>query len=122
MIVFRVGGDDSFLLQHDMAPFLEAKDMLNLGMREFYIKMIIDGEAYDPFSAETLKILPPTHQSYKNDIIAMSRNRYSLPIDAAKRLISEDEEARLREAKERSFAQSVSAAEPKRDESPPPLV
>ena len=122
MLVFRVGGDDSFLLQHDMAPLIEAKDMLNLGMKEFYIKMIIDGEAYDPFSAETLKVLAPTHPSYRNEIIASSRSKYSLPIDVAKRLISEDEEARLKEAKEKFVSPSTPVHEAKKDEVPPPLV
>ena len=38
-----------------MTPVFKAKDMLNLGVREFYIKMTIDGGVADPFSAETLK-------------------------------------------------------------------
>ena len=41
-----------------MTPIFKAKDMINLGVREFYIKMAIDGETYDPFSAETLGVLP----------------------------------------------------------------
>ena len=28
--------------------------MINLGKQEFYIKLTIDGESYDPFSASTL--------------------------------------------------------------------
>lgn len=76
IIVFRVGGDDAERLESELAPIFKAKDMINLGTREFYIKMIIDGEATEPFSAETLKILPAPHASYREGIIAASRQRY----------------------------------------------
>jgi len=47
-------------LKPEFAPIFDVKDMINLAVTEFYIKMTIDGESYDPFSAETLKVLPPT--------------------------------------------------------------
>src|SRR3989344_8291433 len=56
IVVFRVGGDDAEKLESEMTPIFKAKDMINLGTQEFYIKETIDGETYDPFSAETLKI------------------------------------------------------------------
>jgi hypothetical protein len=78
IIVFRVGGEDAAVLKPEMTPIFDIKDMINLGTREFYIKMIIDGETYDPFSAESLKILPPPHKSFKNKIIEFSRQNYSV--------------------------------------------
>lgn len=57
LIVFRVTGEDALKLKSEMAPIFDVKDMINLGTRQFYAKIMIDGEVYDPFSAETLKII-----------------------------------------------------------------
>ncbi len=102
MVVFRVGGEDARALESEMAPVFEAKDMINLGMQEFYIKLTIDGETYDPFSAQTLKVLEPTHQSFKDRIIKSSRSKYSIPADLAKQSLLDEEKARLAEARKGS--------------------
>ena len=94
MVVFRVGGDDAAKLEAEMTPVFKAKDMVNLGTQQFYIKMTIDGDTYDPFSAETLKVLPPLHESFKNRIVEFSRKAYSAPIEEVKKKIA-DEEAEL---------------------------
>lgn len=75
-IFFRLGGDDAAHLEPEMAPVFKAKDMINLGVREFYIKEMIDGHTYDPFSAETLNVLPPPHRSFREEIIEASRKKY----------------------------------------------
>lgn len=90
LFIFRVGGQDAVELEAEMTPVFKAKDMINLGIQQFYVKMIIDGDTYDPFSAETLKVLPPPHRSFREEIIRASRERYSIPADAAKRLIAEE--------------------------------
>lgn len=95
IIVFRVGGDDAAKLETEMTPIFKAKDMINLGAQEFYIKETIDGETYDPFSAETLKVLPATHPSNKQKIIEASRKNYAMQVDDVKRLLKEEEEAVL---------------------------
>lgn len=77
MITFRIGGEDALKLKPEYAPVFDVKDMINLGVGEFYIKMTIDGESYDPFSAETLKVLPAIHPSYKEKIIQGSRQKYA---------------------------------------------
>ncbi|MEK7567123.1 MAG: type IV secretion system DNA-binding domain-containing protein [Patescibacteria group bacterium] len=94
MVIFRVGGDDAAKLEAEMTPVFKAKDMVNLGTQQFYIKMTIDGDTYDPFSAETLKILPPLHESFKDRIVEFSRGTYAAPVDEVKRKIA-DEEAEL---------------------------
>lgn len=78
IISFRVGGEDAERLEAEFAPMFKAKDMLNLNIQEFYIKETIAGEAYDPFSAETLKVLPPPHPSFRDDILASSRKKYGI--------------------------------------------
>ncbi len=84
IITFRIGGEDAVKLKPEYAPVFDVKDMINLGIGEFYIKMTIDGESFDPFSAETLKVLPPIHLSYKEQIINESRSRYAIPMTEAR--------------------------------------
>lgn len=102
IIIFRVGGEDAVKLKPEMAPIFDVKDMINLGMGQIYIKMTIDGETYDPFSAETLKVLPPSHSSFKDEIIKRSREKYSISADAAKKLIAEEEAGIWRSAQEKA--------------------
>ncbi len=102
IIIFRVGGEDARTLEPEMAPIFKTKDMINLGMQEFYIKLMIDGESYDPFSAETLKVLPSPHRSFKKEVIAASRRKYTISADAAKKLIEEEEATIIRSAQEKT--------------------
>ena len=102
IISFRVGGDDAVKLKPEFAPIFDVKDMINLGVGEFYIKMTIDGESYDPFSAETLKVLPPPYPSNKERIIASSRRKFAITAEDAKRLIAEEESTIIRSAQEKA--------------------
>ena len=103
IICFRVGGEDAVKMKPEFAPLFDVKDMINLAVMEFYIKMTIDGESYDPFSAETLRVLPPTHPSYKREIIEISRARYTVPRDAAAKLIAEEEATIIRSMEEKAI-------------------
>lgn len=106
IITFRVGGEDAVKMKPEFAPLFEVKDMINLAVTEFYIKMTIDGESYDPFSAETLKVLPPTHPSYREEIIETSRRKYSIPKGDAAKLIAEEEATIIRSAEEKAIIES----------------
>lgn len=103
VISFRVGGEDAVKLKPEFAPLFDVKDMINLAVTEFYIKMTIDGESYDPFSAETLKVLPPPHPSYRAEIIAASRRKYSIPKGDAQALIAHEESTIIRSSEEKSI-------------------
>ena len=103
IIVFRVGGEDAVRLEPEMAPIFGVKDMVNLGVQNFYIKETIDGEAYDPFSAETLKVMPPTHKSFKKEIIEMSRKKYTISAEAAQELMQSEESKIMRSSHEQSI-------------------
>ncbi|MBP7007138.1 MAG: type IV secretion system DNA-binding domain-containing protein [Candidatus Pacebacteria bacterium] len=103
LICFRVGGEDAVKLKPEFAPLFDVKDMINLAVTEFYVKMTIDGESYDPFSAETLKVLPPPHVSYREEILESSRTKYSIPKDAAAKLIAEEESTIIRSAEEKAI-------------------
>ena len=105
VICFRVGGDDAVKLKPEFAPIFEVKDMINLAVGEIYVKMTIDGESYDPFSAETLQVLPPVHQSFRQEIINASRRKYSIPKGDAAKLIAEEEATIIRSAEEKAIIQ-----------------
>ena len=103
IITFRVGGEDAVKLKPEFAPLFDVKDMINLAVAEFYIKMTIDGESYDPFSAETLRVLKPTHPSNREEIIEYSRRKYSISKDAAAELIAKEEATIIRSAEEKAI-------------------
>ncbi len=102
IISFRVGGEDAVKLKPEFDPLFGVKDMINLAVGEIYIKMTIDGESYDPFSAETLRIMPPTHPSYKEEIIESSRRKYAISKENARKLIEEEESTIIRSAEEKA--------------------
>lgn len=102
IISFRVGGDDAVKLKPEFAPIFDVKDMINLGVGEFYIKTTIDGESYDPFSAETLRVLPATHPSYRDKVTEASRRKFAIPAGEAQRLIAEEEATIIRSAQEKA--------------------
>jgi len=110
IIVFRVGGEDAVKLKPEMDPIFDVQDMTKLGMQEFYIKMTIDGETYNPFSAQTLKILPPPHRSFKDEIIKYSRENYTILASEAKKLIADEEALILRSAQEKSAIEGKKTA------------
>jgi hypothetical protein len=123
IVIFRVGGEDAEVLEAEMTPIFKAKDMINLGMQEFYVKMTIDGNTYDPFSAETLKVMAPPHRSFRTEIINASRQKYSIPADAAKKLIAEEEAGIFRSAQEKAaIAGGKGGAVPAADKNPEPLI
>ena len=103
IIVFRVGGEDAVKLEPEMAPIFGVKDMVNLGVQNFYIKETIDGEAYDPFSATTLKVMPATHKSFKKEIIELSRSKYTISAEAAQKLMQAEESKIMRSSHEKSI-------------------
>jgi len=124
IITFRIGGDDAKRMAIEMTPVFNSEDMINLGIREFYIKMAIDGETFDPFSAETLKVLPAKHKSFRDEIVRQSREKYALPIAEVKKRIEEEE--RIKEekpvAKADKKAGGAGGEKEEEDSDPEPLV
>ncbi len=93
VIAFRLTGSDAMRLESEFAPIFRARDMINLGTREFYIKMTIAGTTFDPFSAETLQLLTPPHPSWKVDIIGQSRKNYARPLSEVEQELAGQEQA-----------------------------
>ncbi len=91
IVVFRVSGEDAVKLEPELDPVFKVKDMINLGKREFYTKLLIDGESYDPFSARTLDVLEPNHPSFRDKIVEFSRNKYAKPLESVLAEIRKEE-------------------------------
>jgi hypothetical protein len=84
LISFRVGSEDSGAISNEFKPQIGKDDLLNLGLREFYVKMSVDGEVQEAFSGETLDVVsPPLHASLATECIAHSRSKYALPLAQA---------------------------------------
>jgi CxxC-x17-CxxC domain-containing protein len=79
MISFRVGAEDAEFLEKEFLPEFSASDLVNLAKYNIYLKLMIDGLAGRPFSAQTLPPFPRPEKSNKEKIIRVSRERYSTP-------------------------------------------
>ena len=79
MIVFRVGSFDAEVFEKEFAPQFTAEDIVNLGMFQMYLKLMIDGVGSQPFSARSLAPIPEPAISYKPQVVESSRSLYSRP-------------------------------------------
>ncbi|MFH0769787.1 MAG: type IV secretory system conjugative DNA transfer family protein [Candidatus Peregrinibacteria bacterium] len=75
MISFRVGAEDATVLEKEYEPIFKERDIINLGVREFYIKMSVKGESRDPFSGRTVDV-PKVTADHSSEIRALSRAKY----------------------------------------------
>lgn len=89
LAVFRVGAEDAEFLEREFTPQFTAEDLVNLPKYNVYLKLMIDGIAGQPFSAETLPPPIPLEESNREKIIRASRERYGI-----KREIVEDKISR----------------------------
>ena len=76
IVSFRVGAEDAEYLEKEFTPDFIAGDLVNLGKYNIYLKLMIDGIAGRPFSAETLPPTAPLEKSCREKIIKVSRERY----------------------------------------------
>jgi len=79
MITFRVGAYDAEILEKEFAPQFTAEDLVNLGIYQMYLKLMIDGVSSFPFSATGLPPFPEPVISYKKEIIENSRRQFAVP-------------------------------------------
>jgi CxxC-x17-CxxC domain-containing protein len=79
IVCFRVGAEDAEFLEREFLPEFEANDLVNLGKYNIYVKLMIDGIAGRPFSAETLPPFPKPEKSNREKIVKVSQERYAVP-------------------------------------------
>ena len=75
IVSFRVGAEDADILEGEYNPVFKERDIINLGVREFYIKMSVKGEVREAFSGRTLDA-PRVNEDFTKEIIEVSRRKY----------------------------------------------
>ncbi|OGF64489.1 hypothetical protein A2661_03030 [Candidatus Giovannonibacteria bacterium RIFCSPHIGHO2_01_FULL_45_24] len=73
---FRVGAEDAEMLEKEFSPEFMVEDIVNLGFANIYLKLMINGVASRPFSAMTLPPMQKQAESFKEQIIEVSRKSY----------------------------------------------
>jgi len=79
LISFRVGAEDAEYLEKEFSPEFTAQDLVNLPKYQIYLKLMVDGVAGRPFSAQTLPPFEKPKKSYREEIIRFSREKYATP-------------------------------------------
>ena len=123
LMSFRVGAEDAAVLAQEFHPKFTERDIVNLGVRDFYIKMSINGEIREAFSGKTMDVSPPP-DDYTQQIIAMSREQFCRPRMEVESILSAwnessaGEEQEVAEPKKRGEAAVVEAVEDEGFEEP----
>jgi len=78
IIAMRVGGADATAMETEFAPTFTPEDLVNLAKYQIYLKLMVDGVATPPFSANTLAPIV-TKTDNQDKAIAVSRERYAEP-------------------------------------------
>jgi hypothetical protein len=89
ILSFRLGPEDAVMLEKEFVPRFKAEDITNLGVREIYLKLSIDDEVKEAFSAKTLAV-PQSTMNFKDQIVANTRENYSISRANAEREISRE--------------------------------
>jgi hypothetical protein len=113
MITFRVGAFDAEVLEKEFQPVFDAEDLVNLGFAQIYLKLMLNGVSSKPFSAKTLPPIEPDHQSHREEIRELSREKYGRPREEVEEEINkwhdstygivDDERARAMADKQRAI-------------------
>lgn len=110
---FRVGAEDAEFLEKEFEPEFMGNDLVNLAKYHVYMKLMVDGVATRPFSAEILEPEPFPENSFADAIIENNRRRYGVSKDLVERGIHDDffkkDTSNIAEKAERRVEQPLSA-------------
>lgn len=76
-VAYRVGPFDAEVLETVFAPQFTKDDLVNLGLYQMYLTLMIDGVGSAPFSAIGLPPIEPPPRTYKQEVIEASRAQFS---------------------------------------------
>ncbi len=91
MLSFRVGGDDAGILAEEYNPRFSERDIINLAVRDFFVKMSIDGELREAFSGRTSDMVFPKN-NFAEQCINFSREKYARPLKDVEEILQKWEE------------------------------
>lgn len=87
-VAFRVGPFDAEVLERIFEPKFEANDLVNLGKYQIYLSLMIDGMGSAPFSATTLPPVETPVVSYRDMVIARSRENFTKPRGEVEQMVT----------------------------------
>ncbi|PIR98122.1 MAG: hypothetical protein COT89_00980 [Candidatus Colwellbacteria bacterium CG10_big_fil_rev_8_21_14_0_10_42_22] len=90
IITFRIGAEDAEFMELEFEPEFLANDLVNLPLHTIYIKLMIDGVASKPFSADTFPPHKEEEESYAKLIIENSRGKYGVPLEQVEKRIGSE--------------------------------
>lgn len=79
IVAFRVGANDAEELEKEFGPTFMATDLVNVSKFHFYLRLMIDGVASEPFSAIGLPPVTGADANALAKVIQVSRERYAKP-------------------------------------------
>ncbi len=78
-LAFRVGPFDAEVLETVFMPEFTKEDLVNLGPRQIYLSLMIDGVGSRPFSATTIPPIEPPRLTFRREVIESSRASFGTP-------------------------------------------
>jgi hypothetical protein len=120
MIAFRVGSFDAEVLEKEFAPVFTMEDIVNLGLYQIYLKLMIDGVASQPFSAVGLPPFPKPEVSFRDKVMEMSRKNYASPKIEVEKTIREWHESEATSSKQQ-IVRAEKKVEPKYEQPKPKI-
>lgn len=81
ILSFRIGAEDAAAVASEFAPVFGDGDLMNLALREFYVKMSINGQVQIPFSGRTKDLVyPEISDDIAEQCVRSSLKRYCIPL------------------------------------------
>ncbi len=119
LISFRIGAADAEFLEKEFMPEFTMNDLVNLSKYNVYIKLMIDGVASHPFSAETLPPPKTPLVHYRDVLIKNSQDHFGTLRSVVEEKISKEWQAtaqlieeRAGRRQERSLAETLQPRPP----------
>jgi hypothetical protein len=106
MVSFRVGAEDAQILAGEYNPVFRERDIINLGVREFYVKMSVNGELREAFSGRTMDA-PKIEKDNTQAVIAASRAKYCRPRKEVEDMLKRWDEAASEPGKDASVLEEA---------------
>lgn len=88
LVSFRVSAEDARIMSTHFDPYIGAYDLANLGVREAYAKMLVNGQVRDPLSIRTRYVADvhvDTH--HIENLYKVSRSKYSRSLAEARQAV-----------------------------------
>jgi len=84
IILMRIGGTDAQFFETEFSPTFLPEDLVSLAKYQIYLKLMVDGVATPPFSANTMSPIAK-RMGLMEKVIQVSRERYAEPEHASRK-------------------------------------